>query len=150
MILSLQSTINRQEMLRKKKISPSITASFSASILETICHLDSNKITKETHHRVRELSLKLKKINSIRFKTSNTKKYLEASIVRSLEIREITKELEALAHKIGKLHDKVIQPDIKNAIHIAKAAGKSALENIGVNKKSLSLLRKDKKALAKL
>ncbi|EKE05064.1 MAG: hypothetical protein ACD_19C00426G0086 [uncultured bacterium] len=127
-------------MLTHKKVSPSIVALFSASILETICSLDSNKIIKETHHRVRELSLKLKKINTSKFKPSNTRKYLETSIARSLEIREIAKEIEELARKIGKLHDKVIQPDIKNSIHLAKSAAKSALESIKVNKKALAKL----------
>ena len=124
-------------MLSKKKIAPSTTASFAASILDTLCNLDSNKITKEIHHRVRELNLKLKKIKSHKLKISKTRKYLEKSIERSLEIREISKEIEELALKIGKLHDKVILPDIKNAIHLAKAAGKSALESIKVNKTTL-------------
>ena len=127
-------------MLRKKKVSPGIVASFSASILETICHLESNKVTKSIHHRVRELSRKLAKVNSSRKKPSNTKKYLEGVIARSLEIREVTKELQVLAMKIGKLHDKTIMPDIKNAIHIARAAGKSALESIKVNKEALKKL----------
>lgn len=127
-------------MLSKKKIAPSVTASFSASILEMICSIDSNKITNSIHHRVRELNLKLKKIKSHKLKISKTKKYLEKSIERSLEVRVITKELETLAIKIGRLHDKVILPDLKNAIHLAKAAGKSALESIKVNKTALKKL----------
>lgn len=125
-------------MLSHKKVSPSVTASFSASILDMICNLESNNITKEIHHRVRELNFKLKKIKANRFKILKTKKYFEKSIERSLEIREIAKELEILAGKIGKLHDKVIQPDVKNAIHLAKSAGKSALENIKINKQALA------------
>lgn len=128
-------------MLTKKKVSPSTTALFSASILNTICDLDPNKITNSIHHRVRELSLKLKKIKLQKIKISKTKKYLEKSIERSLEIREISKELESLAIKIGKLNDKVIQPDIKNAIHLAKSAAKSAPENIKVNKQALVKLQ---------
>lgn len=128
-------------MLSKKKVSPSTTASFSASILEMICDIDPNKITNSIHHRVRELNTKLKKINTLKFKTSNTKKYLEKAIQRSLEIRQISKELETLAIKIGKLHDKVILPDIKNAIHLARTSAKSALENIKVNKDALKKIR---------
>jgi formiminotetrahydrofolate cyclodeaminase len=124
-------------MLSKKKISPSKTALFSASILEMICNLESNKVTKEIHHRVRELNRKLEKISSIKIKFSKTKKYFEKSIEKALEVREISKELEMLAVKIGKLHDKVILPDIKNAVYLAKAAGKSALENIKINKEAL-------------
>lgn len=127
-------------MLSYKKVSPSITALFSASILDTICKLDPNKITNSIHHRVRELESKLKKVNRYKFKPASTKKYLEGAIKRSLEIREISKELEELSLKIGKLHDKVIQPDIKNAIHLAKSAGKSALENIKTNKSALKKL----------
>jgi len=127
-----------QNLVSKKKISPSLTASFSASILNMICDIDPNKITNSIHHRVRELNSKLKKISTTKFKPSNTTKYLKGAIARSLEVREISKELEILAQKIGKLHDKVIMPDIKNAIHLAKASGKSALENIKVNKHLLN------------
>ena len=76
-----------------------------------------------------------------KLKVTKTKKYLEKSIERSLEIREIAKEIEVLAGKIGKLHDKVIMPDIKNAIHLAKSAAKSALENIKTNKQALAKLK---------
>lgn len=128
-------------MLTNKKVSPSITALFSASILDTICMLDPNKITNSIHHRVKELQSKLKNVNRYKFKPASTKKYLEGAIKRSLEIREISKELQELALKIGKLHDKVILPDIKNATHLAKAAAKSALENIKVNKQALAKLK---------
>lgn len=128
-------------MLTKRKVNPSTTASYSASILESICKIDPNKITNEIHHRVRELNLKLKKISNTKFKPSNTSKYLEGSIARSMEIREISKELQDLALKLSKLHDKVIQPDIKNAVNLAKASGKSALENIKVNKQALAKLK---------
>ena len=129
-----------KNLVSNKKVSSGLVASFSASILETICHLESNKVTKSIHHRVRELGRKLATVNSSRKKLTNTKKYLEGAIEISLEIREVTKELEVLAMKIGKLHDKIIMPDIKNAIHIARAAGKSALESIKVNKKQLLTL----------
>lgn len=137
-------------MLTHKKVNPSTTAFFAASILDTICKLDPNKITDSVNHRVRELAAKLKKISNTKIKPDNSKKYLVGAIKRSLEIRELSKEIEGLAFKISKLHDKVIMPDVKNAIHLAKAAAKSALENIKVNKQSLSVLRKDKSALAKL
>lgn len=128
-------------MLSKRKIAPSSTLLFSSSILLMICNIDPNKITNSIHHRVRELNLKLKKIKVRKLKISKTKKYLENSITRSLEIREIAKELESLALKIRKLHDKVIQADIKNSIHLARSASKSALENIKVNKSMLAKLK---------
>ena len=128
-------------MLSKKKVSPKVTASLSVEILEEICSLELNSITKSIHHRVRELGTKLKKLKLLKFKITPTKKSLEKSIVRLLELREISKEIEFLAHKIGKSHDKFILPDIKNAIHLAKSAGKSALESIKVNK--LALKKKD-------
>lgn len=124
-------------MLTHKKVNPSTTASFSASILELICEIDPNKITTSIHHRIRELNLKLKKINTTKFKPSNTIKYFEHSIEKAMEVREVSKELVVLAQKLGKLHDKVIQPDIKNAVALAKASGKSALENIKTNKSAL-------------
>lgn len=125
-----------------KKNAPSSTLLSSASILLMVCDMDPNIITKSIHHRVRELNLRLKKIRTRgKLKISKTKKYFEKSIERSLEIREIAKELQELAGKIGKLHDKVIMPDIKNAIHLAKSAAKSALENIKINKKTLAKLK---------
>lgn len=124
-------------MNSKRKIAPSTIALYSASILDELCNLEQNIVTKEIHHRVRELNSKLRKIKSRKLKISKTKKYLEKSIERSLEIREISKELEVLAVKIGKLHDKIIMPDVKNAIHLAKSAAKSALESIKANKEAL-------------
>ena len=128
-------------MISKKKVAPSKTALFAASILDTICDLDSNKITNSQHHRIRELIVKLKKSKSLRIKPTNSKKYLEGAIKKHLEVRQISKEIEELSIKIGKLHDKFILPDIKNAMHLAKAAGKSALESIKVNKKALSNIK---------
>lgn len=133
-------------MLSKKKVAPSKTALFAASILDTICDLDSNKITNSQHHRIRELIVKLKKHRSIRMSNNKQslslrgKKYLESAIKKHLEVRQISKEIEELAIKISKLHDKFILPDIKNALHLAKAAGKSALESIKTNKKALKSL----------
>lgn len=128
-------------MLTHKKVNPSTTAFYAASILDTICKLDSNKITDSVSHRVRELLVKFKKLSELKIKPDNSRKYIELSIKRSLEIRELSKEIEVLAGKIGKLHDKVIMPDIKNAIHLAKSAAKSALENIKVNKSALAKLK---------
>ncbi len=128
-------------MLTHKKVNPSTTAFFAISILDVICKLDPNKITDSVSHRVREITVKIKKIASTKVKPNNSKKYLEASIKKSLEIRELSKEIGELAVKIGKLHDKVIMPDVKNAIQLAKAAAKSALENIKVNKQTLAKLK---------
>jgi len=127
-------------MLTHKKVNPSTTAFFAISILDAICKLDPNKITDSVSHRVRELLVKFKKLSELKIKTDTSKKYLEGTIKRSLEIRELSKEIGELAVKIGKLHDKVIMPDVKNAIQLAKAAAKSALENIKHNK---DLIRSD-------
>ncbi len=136
----ISKACQNQILVTKRKVNPSTTAFYVASILDMLCNLESNNVTKEIHHRVRELNLKLKKIKLLKLKISKSKKYLERSIERSLEIREISKELQELALKIGKLHDKVIMPDIKNAISLARAAAKSALENIKINKDILKKL----------
>ena len=85
--------------------------------------------------------LKFKKLSELKIKPDTSKKYLDSAIKRSLETRELSKEIVELAGKIGKLHDKVIMPDIKNSIQLAKAAAKSALENIKVNKSMLAKLK---------
>lgn len=128
-------------MLSKKKVSPKSTATFSLDILNEICDVEQNEITKSIHHRVRELGSKLRKTKLLKSKSVYTKKYLEKSITRLLEIRVITKEIEVLARKLLKTHNKFIMPDIKNSIHLSKAAGRSALESIKENKKALAKIK---------
>lgn len=128
-------------MLSNKKVSPKFTASFSIDILDAICNLEQNVISKSIHHRVRELSVKLKKLKLLKSKNTYTKKYLEKSITRLLLVRDISKEIETLANKLLKSHDKFILPDVKNAIHLSKAAGRSALESIRENKKALAKIK---------
>ena len=128
-------------MLTNKKVNPSTTAFFAVSILDTICKLDPNKITDSVSHRVREIVVKLKKLSELKIKLDTSKKYLKGVIKRSLGIRELSKEIQELAEKIGKLHDKVIMPDIKNAIHLAKSSAKSSLASIKGNKSMLAKLK---------
>lgn len=128
-------------MLSKKKVSPKSTATFSLDILNEICDVEQNEITKSIHHRVRELGSKLRKTKLLKSKSVYTKKYLEKSITRLLEIRVITKEIEVLARKLLRTHNKFIMPDIKNSIHLSKAAGRSALESIKENKKALAKIK---------
>lgn len=128
-------------MLSKKKVSPKSTATFSLDILNEICDVEQNEITKSIHHRVRELGSKLRKTKLLKSRSVYTKKYLEKSITRLLEIRVITKEIEVLARKLLRTHNKFIMPDIKNSIHLSKAAGRSALESIKENKKALAKIK---------
>ena len=125
------------KLVSERKISPALTASFSASILERVCLIDDGKVSKSIHHRVREISKKLKSILSLKTKIPKNKKNLQKAIDKYLHVRELSKELENLGTKLLKASDKFIGADIKNAIHLAKGATKSALENIKVNKKLL-------------
>ena len=124
-------------MLSKYKVSPLVTASSSASILDTICNTKPNSITNPVRHRIRELKTKIEKIIKLRTKPLGTKRYLENIIKTLLDVREISKELEVFAIKVGKLGNKTALPNIKNATRLAKAARKSALENIKISKVEL-------------
>ncbi len=69
------------------------------------------------------------------------KKALNYATEVPMEVRKLSKDLESLAVKIGKIGNKNALSDAKTAIHLAQAAQKSALENIKINKESLNKLR---------
>lgn len=68
------------------------------------------------------------------------KKALRHAIEVPFEVRKLTQELEGLARRASKIGNKNAQSDAKSAYHLAHAAGKSALENININKKALARL----------
>ncbi len=69
------------------------------------------------------------------------KKSLKYAIEVPLEVRKLSKDLETLAVKISKIGNKNALSDAHTAIHLSQAAGKSALENIKINKESLKKLK---------
>lgn len=68
------------------------------------------------------------------------KKALKYAIAVPMEVRRLTQELETLARRSSKLGNKNAVSDAKSAYHLSHAAGKSALENININKKALARL----------
>ena len=64
-------------------------------------------------------------------------KTLKYAIEVPMEVRKISQSLEKLAYRISKIGNKNAISDAKTAIYLAHAAGKSALENIKINKQAL-------------
>lgn len=73
-------------------------------------------------------------------RTSAIRKALKYAIEVPLEVRKLSHELEELGYRASKVGNKNASSDARTAIHLARAAGKSALENIKINKASLSKL----------
>lgn len=68
------------------------------------------------------------------------KKALTYAIDVPMEVRKLSKELEGLAVRIGKIGNKNASSDASTAVYLLQAAQKSALENIKINKESLKSL----------
>lgn len=65
-------------------------------------------------------------------------KALKYAIEVPMEVRKLSHELEELGYRVSKVGNKNALSDARTAIHLARAAGKSALENIKTNKEALS------------
>lgn len=143
-----------------------LSGAFSASLVEMVCNLT---IGKEKYEKSQKDIIKIRK-DVIEYKEKLTKlaeddksaydkvmkaylidknsavrkeqikKALKYAIEVPLEVRKISQELEKLAYKISKIGNKNALSDAKTAIYLAHASGKSALENIKINKISLSRL----------
>lgn len=74
-------------------------------------------------------------------RTEKIKKTLQYAIDVPMEVRKLSKDLEAMALKIGKIGNKNAISDANTALHLSQAAQKSALENIKINKDSLKSLK---------
>lgn len=135
-----------------------LTASFAASLIEMVCNLT---IDKKGYEKVQKDIIKCRKdaiemknkliklaeedkraydkvIKALKIKNKEKiRKALNYAIEVPFKVREITKELEILAVKVGKIGNKNALSDAKTAVHLAHASGKSALENIKINKESL-------------
>lgn len=68
------------------------------------------------------------------------KKALKYAIEIPMEVRKLSHELEQLGYRASKVGNKNATSDARTAIHLARAAGKSALENIKINKEALKKL----------
>ncbi|AKM83366.1 hypothetical protein A2422_04120 [Candidatus Woesebacteria bacterium RIFOXYC1_FULL_31_51] len=165
-----KQTINKfQKELGSKNPTPgsgvvsALTASFAASLVEMVCNLTIDKVGYEKVQKdiikyrkdVVETKNKLSKLAEedkracdkvvLAYKIKNKEKIRKAlnyAINVSMKVREITKELEILAVKVGKIGNKNALSDAKIAVHFAHASGKSALENIKTNKESLKKMDK--------
>lgn len=110
------------------------------------------KILKETSETKKKL-LKLLEEDSLAFekvmaayrmdksdpkRVEIIRKSLKHAIEVPLEVRKLSKDMESLAFKIGKIGNKNALSDAHTAVHLSQAAQKSALENIKINKQSLA------------
>lgn len=79
-------------------------------------------------------------ITGITSRKENIKKALKYAIEVPMEVRKLSHELEELAYRVSKVGNKNALSDARTAVHLARAAGKSALENIKINKVALAKL----------
>ena len=138
-----------------------LTATFSASLIEMVCNLTMNKKAYETvHKRINEYYIEASRIEGKLTKLadedarafgevmksykskdkSKINKSLKYAIEVPTEVRKLSQVLEKIGYKVSKIGNKNARSDAKTAIYLARAASKSALENIVINKKALAKL----------
>lgn len=138
-----------------------LVASFSASLIEMVCNLTIEKkaylvVQKriiEYRKEVSGIKARLSKLADEDAKAFNSvmrayeskdklkiKKTLKYATQVPMEVRKLSQELEKIGYKVSKIGNKNARSDAKTAIHLARAASKSALENVTINKKALAKL----------
>ena len=163
-VINSQTLKEFQEELGSKRPTPAggvvaaLSGAFAASLIEMVCNLT---LEKESYKKVRKDVIKIHK-DAVELKKRLTnlaeedkkaynkvilayrkkdkeqiKKALKYAIEVPFEVRKISQDLEKLAFRISKIGNKNALSDAKTAIYLAHASGKSALENIKVNKQSL-------------
>ena len=138
-----------------------LAGGFAASLIEMVCNLT---IGKKGYEKVEPSIIKIHK-SSLEFKKrfeklaeedkkafdkvmkaykSKNKALIKKSLTYAtqvpMEVRKLALEVEKLASQVGKIGNKNAKSDAKTAIHLAHAAGKSALENIKINREALKKL----------
>jgi formiminotetrahydrofolate cyclodeaminase len=140
-----------------------LSASFSASLIEMVCNLTIDKkayiaVQKRIHEYKKassQIGARLAKladedvrafdavIKAYRSKDkSKIKKSLKYAIEVPMEVRKLSQRLEEIGYKVSKIGNKNAVSDAKTAVYLARAASKSALENVVINKKALAALDK--------
>ncbi|QQG41496.1 MAG: cyclodeaminase/cyclohydrolase family protein [Candidatus Woesebacteria bacterium] len=143
-----------------------LAASFAASLIEMVVNLTIGKkgyedkekillkIAKDTGEIKKRLAVlaeedakayqkvmeayKMDKENPNRAQI--IKKSLKYAIEVPMEVRKLSHELEELGYRVSRVGNKNAVSDGRTAIHLARAAAKSALENIKINKSALAKL----------
>ncbi|MEK7473027.1 MAG: cyclodeaminase/cyclohydrolase family protein [Patescibacteria group bacterium] len=146
-----------------------LSGSFAASLIEMVCNLTIDKkgyekVQKDIikiHKDAVDLKKKLTKLVEddkkafdkvmVAYKSAKNlpaqagktaiRKSLKYAIAVPMEVRKLSQILEKLAYHVSKIGNKNTLSDAKTAIHLARAASKSALENIKINKQALVKLQ---------
>lgn len=144
-----------------------LAASFAASLIEMVVNLTTGKkgyedkekilikIAKDTEEIKKRLTVLAdedgrayqKVMEAYRMdkedggRTDAIKKSLKYAIEVPMEVRKLSHELEELGYHVSKVGNKNAISDARTAIHLSRAAGKSALENIKINKVALAKLK---------
>lgn len=166
-MINTQTLKKFQEELGSKNPTPgggvmaALAGSFAASLIEMVCNLTIDKkgyekVQKDMlkiHKEAVELKKKLSKLAEEdkkafdkvmkAYKSKNKvaiRKSLKYAIEVPMEVRKLSQQLEKLAFHTSKIGNKNALSDAKTAMYLAHAAGKSALENIKINKVALSKL----------
>lgn len=143
-----------------------LSAQFAASLIEMVCNLTIDK--KGYENRQKDLIKIQKRISEIKkrlvmltdedakaydkvlmaYRLPSTdqkrkeaiKKSLKYAIEVPFEVRRFAIEIEKIAYRVSKIGNKNAISDAKTAVHLSRAAAKSAQENIKINKQSLKKL----------
>ena len=139
-----------------------LVASFSASLIEMVCNLTiDKKAYVAVQKRIIEYRKEASGIKARVFKLADedakafdrvmkaykskdklkTKKALKYATQVPMEVRRLSQELEKIGYRVSKIGNRNALSDAKTAIHLARAASKSALENVVINKKALAKLQ---------
>lgn len=130
-----------------------ITGSTAAALVEMVCNLTKDNKIESINHRAREIKIKLLKLadedcrafesvmESYRLKDKEKiKRALKRAMEVPMEVKKLVEELQKMAITISKFGNKNAISDAKTAIYLCSAAGKSAWENVKINKASLANL----------
>lgn len=139
-----------------------ISGAMAASLVEMVCNLTIGKakyqssekdlqtvLTKATKYKSEFLRLADEDVEAFnqvlaayRAKdNAQIKKALNGAIAVPLKVALLAKEIQKLALIAARKGNQNAGSDAKTALHLAKAAGASAMENVKINRKALAELK---------
>jgi len=132
-----------------------LTGAIAASLIEMVCNLTKGEIDliKQSGEKAKSLRIKFLELADEDCKVfdavvlayrAKDKLEIKKALLRAIEIPEETKKLSKevgeLAKVAAKVGNKNAVSDAKTAVHLARAAAKSAEENIKINRTALKKL----------
>jgi len=133
-----------------------LAGAMAAALVEMVCGLTKGDSVQRITDRANQLKIKLLNLADedcqafnqvMRAYKSKSKSKIRKALQKAIEIpdkvKTLAEEVEVLANKMAEIGNKNAFSDTKSAIHLVKAAEKSAEENIKINEKALAALKQD-------